>query len=637
MQSKQCLLVVLLLCMTTSAFAVQKDDDPYLSQLIQKSIEKGLSKKRYWHLLLHYRRNLFGGYTSETDGAGFFLAPNGRRDPQAELEATLAKFFTDELVGKSRQYAQCAFPARYQWLKSELGFDDRLLPEEDCERFKSWIAAIDPQSVTLIFPSAYMNNPSSMFGHTLLRIDQKGQTEQTRLLAYAINYAADVTTENGIVFAVLGVTGGFEGYFSIMPYYLKVQEYSEMENRDIWEYRLNFNEEQTKRMLMHAWELGNTYFDYYFFKENCSYHLLSLLEIADPELHLTDQFWGWTIPADTVRLITEQPGLVVETAYRPSRSTQIRRKRDLLSDHERDILHRISKDTEITQSDDFKMLPTDRQAFLLDVAYDYMRYQSVTDDKNTAAYEKNQRSLLLTRSALKIQTEEVKIEPVTAPPEKGHRTARTGVGFGWRGGEPFEEVAIRPGYHDLLDDETGYTPDAQIEALSVRLRYYNHTDRIQLESLTLASIVSLFPIDSLFRKPSWKVSVGLNTIKDHIGCDFCNYWNFNVGTGGAIQTRFLHREVFYAFAELDANYGTVFEKNYRAGGGGTVGLLADITQRWKIYLFTTYLSLPLGERSRDFKVSLHQRYTLQKNLALRLELNRRDHQNEALIRLDAYF
>ncbi len=48
---------------------------------------------------------------------------------------------------------------------------------------------------------------------------------------------------------------------------------------------------------MHAWELGNAYFDYFFFKENCSYHLLTLLDYADPTLHLTDEFPFWTVPA----------------------------------------------------------------------------------------------------------------------------------------------------------------------------------------------------------------------------------------------------------------------------------------------------------------------------------------------------
>ena len=77
---------------------------------------------------------------------------------------------------------------------------------------------------------------------------------------------------------------------------------------------------------MHSWEFGNASFDYFFFKENCSYHLLALLDYADPTLHLTDEFLLWTVPADTVRLIASKPGLVSDIAYRPSRSNVIRRK-----------------------------------------------------------------------------------------------------------------------------------------------------------------------------------------------------------------------------------------------------------------------------------------------------------------------
>ena len=77
-----------------------------------------------------------------------------------------------------------------------------------------------------------------MFGHTFLRIDQKGQTEQTRLLAYTINYAADVPSDAGLWYPIKGIFGGFKGFFSTPPYYLKVQEYRDIENRDMWEYRL---------------------------------------------------------------------------------------------------------------------------------------------------------------------------------------------------------------------------------------------------------------------------------------------------------------------------------------------------------------------------------------------------------------
>ena len=247
-----------------------------------------------------------------------------------------------------------------------LSIDDSRLPPLPCERFHNWYHELNPQSITLVFPSAYMNNPSSMFGHTLLRIDQKGQTEQTRILAYTINYAADVPRDEGVSFAVKGIFGGYKGYFSTVPYYLKVREYRDIENRDIWEYRLNLTDDQVRRMLMHAWELGNAYFDYFFFKENCSYHLLSLLEVANPDWHLTDEFLIWTVPVDTIRLLTRQPGLVGEIVYRPARSTQIKQKREHLSQEEQRRLQSITKDAGAIKSDEFTHLAPQRQALVLD-------------------------------------------------------------------------------------------------------------------------------------------------------------------------------------------------------------------------------------------------------------------------------
>ena len=237
--------------------AAESSDPTYLTELVRQATESRLAEARMWHVLLHYRKNVFGGYTSEADDPGFFLSPDGKTDPQAELTATLVKLFSPELVGRSRQPAQCAFIARYTWLKDVLSIDDGRLPPLPCERFHNWYHELNPQSITLVFPSAYMNNPSSMFGHTLLRIDQKGQTEQTRILAYTINYAADVPRDEGVSFAVKGIFGGYKGYFSTVPYYLKVREYRDIENRDIWEYRLNLTDDQVRRMLMHAWELGN--------------------------------------------------------------------------------------------------------------------------------------------------------------------------------------------------------------------------------------------------------------------------------------------------------------------------------------------------------------------------------------------
>lgn len=625
----------MILCLITDTPKARGEGWSYLQELIQRANAAALHDQRDWHLLLHYRPTISGGYESEADEAGFFLAPDGKTNPKAELEATLARFFSTELVGRSRQPARCAFIARYHWLKAVLSIDESRLPPERCERFQSWLAELNPASITVIFPSAYMNNPSSMFGHLLLRVDQKGQTEQTRILAYTINYAADVTSDNGIAFAVLGVAGGFRGYFSTHPYYLKANEYGDFENRDIWEYRLNLTESQIERLLMHTWEMGNASFDYFFFKENCAYHILSLLDVADPDLRLTERFWLYTLPSDGIRMIADQPGLVKEIAFRPSRSTKIRRGREALSRDEQTWLARIAADPSLAQTQAFSSMRPQRQALVLDVASDYLLYRAATEE-NAALHEEHNKTVLLARSKLRLPPVPVAITPVSGPPEQGHKTRRTGLGMGWREGEFFTELNFRMLFHDLLDPEYGYTPDAGIEALGVALRHYPRSEHTRLERLTVLNIVSLSPMDAFFQSPSWKISTGLETIQRH-QCRFCRVGNIHGGIGVSTESSWLKREVYFGFAELATEYGRVFKGNYRVGGGATVGALADMTDRWKFAVAGTYLTFPLGEKSHEWRISAQQRYTLHKNVALGLEFNKGGGVQAYLLNLHAYF
>lgn len=617
---------------------VEADDSttPYLQQLIRQAHEARLADQREWHLLLHYRADALGGYTSEQDDPGFFMSPDGKTDPEAELTATVTKFFSPDLVGRSKQPAQCAFVARYAWLKEHLSFDETRLTPMKCDRFEQWFAGFEAQSISLIFASAFMNNPASMFGHTFLRVDQRGQTAQTRLLAYTINFAADVPPGSNLDYPIRGIFGGYRGYFSTIPYYLKVQEYRDIENRDIWEYRLNFSEEQIRRLLMHAWELGNASFDYYFFKENCSYHLLALLEYADPALHLTDQFSFWTVPAETVRLLAAQPGLVKDIAFRPSRVTQIRRKRDQLFPPEQALVKQVVRDASISHSKEVRALPLSRQAFVLDVASDYVRYIGERDEELAAVSRDRNRQILTARSLLRIPSEDLSILPFAMQPELGHKMSRASLGGGWRNNDTFEEITVRGGYHDLLDPETGYTPNAQIELGSISLRHYNRADQTRIERVTLANVLSLSPMDSLFQAFSWKVNIGMQTIR-HRGCELCSNWNFNGGIGAATETHLLRREVYFAFAEAEGNYSRAYEERHRVGGGASAGFYADLTERWRILASTTYLRYALGETSDDFRWSVAQRYTIAQNWALRLEYNHRDHDNDVLFTVQAFF
>ncbi len=299
-------------------------------------------------------------------------------------------------------------------------------------------------------------------------------------------------------------------------------------------------------------------------------------------------------------------------------------------------MDRITQDPSLIRSDEFRGLSSERQAFVLDLTSDYLRYRSVTDEAHAASYKEKNRAVLTDRSAMRVTLEEMRITPFAAAPEQGHKTSRAGLGAGWRNDELFEELTVRAGYHDLLDPDSGYTPDAQIELAAFSLRHYERSDQVRLERFTLANIVSLSPMDALFKAPSWKINGGLQTVR-HNGCRFCSNGVLNGGVGAALESHLMGREVYFAFAEAEANVSHAYDENHRIGGGGTVGLLANLTDRWKVLLSTTYLRFPLGERSDDVRLFFGQRYTLQQNLAVRFEFNHRDRDNDAVFTVQAFF
>lgn len=241
-----------------------------------------LAATPYWIALGHYETAKLGGWRSYVDDPRFFLAEDGAHHPDQELAATVAALYAPASLGD--KHPQCVFPARTRWLREQLALND--LPRPDCQEFNTWYTSIDPHSTALIFPAAYLNSPSSMFGHTLLRIDQSNtRRDDTTLLSYAINFGAYIEgSDNSILYAWKGLMGGYPGLFAMMPYQEKLSEYRSLENRDLWEYQLDLTPQETGRMVEHVWELKQIKFDYFFFDENCSYRLLELLQVARPSL-----------------------------------------------------------------------------------------------------------------------------------------------------------------------------------------------------------------------------------------------------------------------------------------------------------------------------------------------------------------
>lgn len=614
-------LAICLFLITLPAYA---DNEQYLRQLVQQSRDMRLAGHNEWLNLLHYKPYPFWpGARSLADDPSFFNAPDGKTNAASELEATLEAFFSVQEETDKQQNPQCRFVARFHWLNSILKFDNQRMPVRDCNRYNNWYKAINPHEVTLVFPAYYINSPASMYGHTLLRIDAKDQDERTRLLAYSIGYTAATNESNGLLFAYLGLTGGYPGIFQIMPYYMKVREYSDMENRDIWEYRLNLNVEEVDRMMRHIWELGPTQFDYYFLDENCAYHLLSLLEVARPGLSLTDRFRWWAIPSDTVRAVTEQPELAVQAVYRPSNATIILQRLRTMQSEQRTLAMDLSKGSKQADDPAIRQLALNEQAEVIELGLEYLSYlqanKGETAERNTLI-----RKMQIARSAVDVPSAMPKINTPEVRPDQGHRSLRIGVGGGNRDGIPYREISLRPAYHDQNDPGEGYIRGAQIQFFNFKLRHYGNEDGMRIEEFVPIDIYSLSPRNEYFQSLSWKINVGW--ARKHISHDNEPLiTRLNGGVGYSWDTPSFDQPLAqtYAFIESTLESAPQYTGHYAFGVGPVAGVITKLTANWQLHAYVRAQRFTLGETHTVSEMSVLQRYTLGTHAALRLEVSRK--------------
>lgn len=612
--------VLLLVCITYFASPVTAQDAAYLEQLQEQARHLKLALHPKWRALLHYRGSSENS-ESELEAPYFFAAETGKRDPQAELDATLAAFFSGTPHREKQEHPQCAFIARFRWLAQALRFDEKRLPLRECKRFDDWYARIQPHSLSVVFPAAYLNNPSSMFGHTLLRFDSARLTDQTSLLAYAVNYAATTGSDNGALFAIKGIVGGYPGFVSVSPYYDKVNTYAEVENRDLWEYQLALSPAEVAQILEHVWELRGIFADYYFFSENCSYQLLTLLDVARPGLNLAEQTRPWVIPTDTIRVV-ERAGLIAKVNYRPSAATRLRSAIQALNERDQHIALAVARGTIAPDGPELTQDPNVNAAAALSVAFEYQKYQVMAGNWSREEVVPRTRDVLVARSKLQADTTE---KAVTAPevrPDQGHGTALIAFGAGQLNDDEAVIVRIRPAYHDLLDPLPGYVAGAQIKFLDVNAAYLAAKDTWLLERFGFVDIISLSDRDIFFRPVSWSVRSGWYRLPLPTAVDTRDL-TFIIDAGAGITHATSNAQIYGLFkGALDVNNDLPHDASI--GPGLSAGLILSPLPRLRIALEGEITRFALGTPYTRVRAQVDSRVHFGRDQQLQLSVEYAD-------------
>lgn len=516
---------------------------------------------------------MLGLKRSQITDRQFFLASEGYKNPEAELEATIKALLTPQDLPPDK-HPLCFFPARKRWLIEKLQISPNLFPNANCKLYDYYIKRLNAESVSIVFSSYYPNNPGSVFGHTLFRINKKLESYErpNELLDHGIGYAANANIDNPALYALYGLFGGFKGVFSNVPYYYKVREYNDFESRSLWSYDLKLTPYEVQFLVDHLWEVGFTYFDYYFFTQNCGFHMLTVLEAAVPRLRVAENISFWVIPSDAVKVITEERDLISKISYRPSVEEKFYQRWNQLSESEKNQL-RHWKATKSLQN--LETLNDDSKKNVLDAMLDYFDYKNPNIlNEGFEAQQKERNSLLQERAKILSASKEIIINPPTSNrPDVGHESGRLGLRLGTNSykaypkqPEIYQELQVRFALHDLLDAPWSYPPGAHIEFMNFRFRYWQESpshylvNRTQLEEFTLFRLYSLFPRDEFHQSPSWNFAVTSKRIYDH-HCTACMAGGIEGGAGGTWN--FLDNKIsLFTFLNSSFLYSGQFQESH---------------------------------------------------------------------------
>ncbi|MDH2915867.1 MAG: DUF4105 domain-containing protein [Gallionella sp.] len=467
-----------------SAQEIDAQQGANIDTMLRLAERAQLAQSAEWYKINQYHPS-WGGMKSRVDDTSYFLSANGKHDPRAELEAVIRAAYDDGMAEQSRQPKLCRWVARYQYLSRNmkaLGFD---YPAPRCEGFERWKSGMARDHVSMIFASIYLNSPASMYGHIFMRFDSAKPGEFNRLNDTTVGYTVNNRGDFGPLFLLQSLTGGFPGDFLSIPYFMKVREYADLENRDLWEYQTDFIPEEIDKMHAFIWEQSFTYVDYYFADDNCALILLATLEAGRPDLNLIASAKPWLAPLDTVKVLRDA-GVVTKKRYRPSQYStlisNIERAPDKVREQAVSLAHSLQVPDAIPGAN------PQEQAQFLDLALGVLEYERNQKNSEQEAAPINQFQLKLAGVRSKIDVPAAYL-PAPTPresPDQGHDSLRVGLVMGHVDGAGYGQLNTRLVYHDGLDPNVGFSPGVSSKIGDLYLRF--NDKKIRFERLDLFEV-----------------------------------------------------------------------------------------------------------------------------------------------------
>lgn len=467
---------------------------------------ESLGKQDGWLGLGHYRRSS-EGWRSEIEDVAFFLAPDGRQDPEAELRATF-----DQLATAPAQVS-CRFPARVRWLCRQ-GVHAACAVERrpQCSAVRQHVINHPAGRVVLGFASYYPRQPASLFGHTFLWVvPEAGQRYRNASAGRVISFDADITKLSPLSYAPKALAGLLVGGYSSVPFDQRERGYRFMERRDLWLFPLRLPPSQAQLLVLHIYELLGKEVAYGFTKKNCSYRLLGLINAVVPQENLSDAWGPFVSPAATIERLSQHQ-LLAEGWRRPSLWQAYGAARDALTPEQEREFQLLSGGQLDPAAASLPVLDT--ALLQTEIEQPYSTFASPRSETNRSpaeSFSSWRRRLLLERMGRASGSsldDLAHTRSTNESPGSGHGTSRLGVGMG-RSEHLGDFLAFhaRAALHDRDDAPRGYPSEILLSALDVEFRWLLGRGKLWVQDFALARVGAMTNLLSHQGTLAWQVGV----------------------------------------------------------------------------------------------------------------------------------
>lgn len=241
---------------------------------ITKNSNTEIYESQEWKNLLHYD----GNKSVINSDSNFFLSPVGHYNPKEEYLATIQALLNNQI--KDDNHAICRYPARFNYILNKLNLSKKDFPDVKCTKYQEYLDKVPFDNVAIVFAAENNVSPSSMMGHTFLKIAGKNSTGYKE---HAFSYFATFDETNSLRFYINVLTTGISGAYALLPYREKETDYLYNEKRSLWEFNLNLLPAEKYKLKQHLWELKGSNIQYSLISHNCNTAVVSILKTANSD------------------------------------------------------------------------------------------------------------------------------------------------------------------------------------------------------------------------------------------------------------------------------------------------------------------------------------------------------------------